>query len=77
MITKVRFVRDENGRPQLVLFMKRYNRIKGHFITQDPFDISEAAYKEWVPDTNRGFPGENRKDGVVYDKPLKANLKAS
>ncbi len=76
MITKVRFVRDENGKPVLVVFMARYNRVRGHFITQDPYDMSEAAYEEWVPETNGpGFPGENLKDGVEYDKPLKVNLK--
>lgn len=51
MITKVRFVRDENGRPQLVLFMKRHNRIKGHNrIIKGHFILErEAGYKfKWT-----------------------------
>lgn len=37
--------------------------------------VSEELYDQWVPDTQH-FPGESLSEGVIYDKPLKANLKA-
>lgn len=70
MISKIWFERTAENEPSLVLF----NRVSDNLSTKVSYLISEECYDFWVPDTNH-FPGENVKEGVVYDKPLAVNLK--
>ena len=74
MITKIRFVRDQFGQPILQTEVRL--EPGAPLIETSSTLLSEEAYAEWVPETNVPiFKGENVKDGIVYDVPLKANLK--
>lgn len=68
MIGKVFFKRDEFNQPVICLASDDGSLSVTYLIT-------EELYDKWVPDTNH-LPGESLSEGVVYDKPLKANLKA-
>jgi hypothetical protein len=71
MITKIWFHRTAENIPAITLFTEGPD---GAF--SDIFELTEECYDIWVPDTNH-FPGENLNEGVVYDKPLIPNLRAS
>ncbi len=62
MITKVWFHRTTENKPAISLFSS--DSIGESVLTSE---VSEEVYDNWVPDTNH-FPGENIKEGVIYDK---------
>lgn len=65
--------RDEFNQPILVTEIAEKHGAPA--ITSTATLVSEELYDQWVPDTNH-YPGESLSEGVVYDKPLKENLKA-
>ncbi len=71
MISKIWFYRTADNKPFIMLA----SVFEGMEHKQS-FEITEELYDNWVPDTNH-FPGESLSEGVVYDKPLIPNLKAS
>lgn len=70
MVTKIWFHRTSRNAPMITLFTEYSDGSVG----PQAFEVSEEVYDNWVPDTNH-YPGENLKEGIVYDKPLVPNLK--
>lgn len=73
MITKMWLLRSQkDGTPAINLFFTDRTGIT----TSVCYEVSEELYNTWVPDSNGpAFKGENVREGVIYDVPLKANLK--
>jgi hypothetical protein len=68
VIEKIWFRRTQDtNRPTIVL--RHANNIT------TVYEITEAEYDHWVPDTNH-LHGENRRVGTIWEKDLFPNLKA-
>jgi len=72
MVTRIYFKRTMENTPVIVLI----SMYRDGSSFEDTFAVSEELYDQWVPDTNH-FPGESLSEGVVYDKPIIPNMKAS
>lgn len=75
MITRIWFKRTAKNVPVVCLEHTPHDNDSNGPTHTDVFMVSEELYDQWVPDTQH-FPGESLSEGVVYDKPLKENLKA-
>jgi hypothetical protein len=67
VITKIFFRRTQTDNKPTVTLVSDDGSLK-------IFNISEAEYDFYVPETNH-FHGENLREGITWEKPFSANLK--
>ena len=67
MITKIFFRRTQIDNKPTITLISDDGSVK-------TFNISETEYEFYVPETNQ-FHGENLQEGIIWEKPLSANLK--